>query len=55
MIHADSSSDEYSSSSDEDDLAILFLEASFVPKRVLGPHIAIEDIAEDECPHLFRY
>ena len=47
------SSSEGSSSSDED-LDFLFLEAAFPEPRLLGPCLNMEDISEINCEQMFR-
>lgn len=49
----DDSSSEGSSSSDEG-LDFLFLEAAFPEPRLLGPRLNIEDVSEIDCEQMFR-
>ena len=46
--------DQDTSSSDDDDLDILFLDLAFAPKRNLGVRISLQDISEEDCEWLFR-
>ena len=53
VMQLDDSSSEGSSSSDED-LDFLFLEAAFPEPRLLGPRLNMEDISEIDCEQMFR-
>lgn len=53
VMQLDDSSSEGSSSSDED-LDCLFLEAAFPEPRLLGPRLNMEDISEIDCEQMFR-
>ncbi|XP_068713526.1 uncharacterized protein [Montipora foliosa] len=54
VMQLDDSSSEGSSSSDED-LDFLFLEAAFPEPRLLGPRLNMEDISEIDCEQMFRF
>ena len=53
IMQLDDSSSEGSSSSDED-LDFLFLEAAFPEPRLLGPRLNMEDISVIDCEQMFR-
>ena len=53
VMQLDDSSSEGSSSSD-DDLHFLFLEAAFPEPPLLGPRLNMEDISEIDCEQMFR-
>ena len=44
--------DQDTSSSDDDDLDILFLDLAFAPKRNLGVRISLQDISKEDCEWL---
>ena len=52
-MQLDDSSSEGSSSSDED-IDLLFLEAAFPEPRLLGPCLKLEDLSENDCEQMFR-
>ncbi|XP_044164299.1 uncharacterized protein LOC114968381 isoform X3 [Acropora millepora] len=52
VMQLDDGSSEGSSSSDED-IDFLFLEAAFPEPRLLGPRLNIEDISEIDCEQMF--
>ena len=52
MVLADSSSG--TSSSSDEDLEVLFLDAAFPETRTLGPHLNLEDVSELDCERMFR-
>ena len=52
-MQLDDGSSEGSSSSNED-LYFLFLEAAFPEPRLLGPRLTMEDISEIDCEKMFR-
>lgn len=52
-MQLDDSSSEDSSSSDED-IDLLFLEAAFPEPRLLGPRLNLEDLSENDCEQMFR-
>ena len=52
-MQLDDSSSEGSSSSDED-IDLLFLEAAFPEPRLLGPRLNLEDLSENDCEQIFR-
>ena len=52
-MQLDDSSSEGSSSSDED-LDFLFLEAAFPEPRLLGSRLNIDDLSEIDCEQIFR-
>ena len=52
MVLADSSSG--TSSSSDEDLEVLFLDAAFPETRTLGPHLNLEDVSELDCKRMFR-
>lgn len=54
VMQLDDSSSEGSSSSDED-LDFLFLEAAFPEPRLLGLRLNMEDISEIDCEQMFRF
>ena len=51
----DSTSSEETDSESEDDLELMLLDTMFTPKRLLGPHINLQDIDEFHCEQWFRY
>ena len=55
MCYYDSSSDEYTSSENEDDLEILLLDSLLSSRQALGPRLHLQDVSERDCEKWFRY
>ena len=52
-MQLDDSSSEGSSSNDEN-MDLLFLEAASPEPRLLGPRLNLEDLNENDCEQMFR-
>ena len=56
MQYDDSSESDQSSSSDEEDLDFLLLDAVFPTKVSLDtPRLNLEDLSDEQCDRMFRY